>query len=132
MVRPLGVWIIGILALIAGIVELLAGLTALGVGGLGIIGVLGIDPEIAGGRAVAAGVVMIIVAFLYLVFALSFLGLRRWAWTALLVVSIVTIVAVVLQMVFDGFYWSSLASIILPLIVVFYLTRRGVRQAFKR
>jgi len=132
MKRPLGVWIIGLLALIGAIIELLAGLTALGMGGLGITGILGIDPELAGGRAVAAGVVLIIIAVAYLVFALSFLGLKRWAWAALLIISIVTIVAVIVQMIFDGFYWSSLPAIILPLIIAYYLTRREVRQAFSR
>lgn len=132
MKRPTGVWIIGIVAFLSGLLELLAGLTALGVGGLSLIGVLGIDPDVAGGRAVAAGVITIIIAFLYLLFAVSFLGLRRWAWVALLIVSIVSIAAVALQVVFDGFYWSSIAAIVLPLIVIFYLTRPRVRRAFRR
>jgi hypothetical protein len=132
MARPLGVWIIGVLALIGAVIEFLAGLTALGVGGLPVTGILGINPDVAGGRAVVAGVVLIAIAFVYLVFAVSFLGRRRWAWTALFAVSVVTVVAVVLQMIFDGFYWSSLITIILPLVVVYYLTRPRVRQSFTR
>jgi phosphoglycerol transferase MdoB-like AlkP superfamily enzyme len=132
MKRPLGVWIIGILALVGAVIELLAGLTALGVGALDVTGVLGIDPDLAGGRAVTAGVVLIIIAVLYLLFALSFLGLKRWAWAALLVVSIITVVAVIVQMIFDGFYWSSLPAVVLPLIVAYYLSRREVRNAFSR
>ena len=131
MKRPVGVWIIGVLALVVAVIEFLAGLTALGVGRLQVGGILGIDPEVAGGRAVATGVVMIIIAFLYGVFALSFLRLRRWAWTALFVVSVATIVAVILQMIFDGFYWSSLAAVVVPLIVAYYLSRREVRRAFR-
>lgn len=129
--RPIGVWIIGVLAIIGALVELLAGFSALGVGSLGVSGVIGIGSDIGGARAIGAGVIMLVIAALYLFFALSFLGLRHWAWTALIVISVLAVIGVALQFVFDQFYWSSIAGILLPLIVIVYLTRPGVKKAFK-
>lgn len=128
--RPVGVWIIGAIAAIAAIIELLAGLSALGVSGLGVSGILGIGDDVGGARAISAGVIMVVIAALYLFFALSFLGLKRWAWKALMAISIIAIVGVVLQFVFDKFYWSSIAGILIPLIVIVYLTRPAVKRAF--
>lgn len=128
--RPVGVWIIGILAAIGAVIELLAGLSALGVSGLEVGGVLGIGSDIGGARGVAAGVIMLVIGALYLIFAVSFLGRRRWAWTALLAISVIAIIGVVLQFVFDQFYWSSIAGIIIPLAVIIYLTRPEVKKAF--
>lgn len=130
MKKPIGVWIIGVIALIGAVIEILAGLSALGVGALDVGGIMGIGSDVGGARAVGAGVIMLVIGGLYLIFALSFLGRRRWAWTALLAFSVLAIVGVILQFVFDQFYWSSIAGILLPLIVIVYLTRPGVRKAF--
>lgn len=73
---------------------------------------------------------MLVIGALHLIFAISFLGRRRWAWTALLTVSVIAIIGVILQFVFDQFYRSSIAGILLPLVVIFYLTRPQVRRAF--
>ena len=129
--RPVGVWIIGVLALIGAVIELLAGFSALGVGGLKVGGILGIDPDVEGARAIGAGVIMLVIGALYVFFALSFLNLRRWAWTALVVISAIAIVGVILQFVFDRFYWSSIGGILVPLIIIVYLIRPGVRQRFQ-
>jgi len=45
-------------------------------------------------------------------------------------VSVIAIIGVILQFVFDQFYRSSIAGILLPLVVIFYLTRPQVRRAF--
>jgi len=129
--RPTGVWIIGVLALIGAIIELLAGFSALGVGDLDVGGILGIHSDIEGAQAIGAGVLMLVIGALYLLFAISFLGLRRWAWMALLIISIVAIVGVILQFVFDQFYWSSILGILLPLIVIVYLLRPEVKKKFR-
>ena len=130
MKRPVGVWIIGVLAVIGAIVELLAGLSALGVPGLNVSGVLGIGDDVGGAKAIAAGVIMVVIAALFLFFALSFLGRRRWAWKALMGISVIAIIGVILQFVFDQFYWSSIAGILLPLIIIVYLMRPEVKRAF--
>lgn len=130
MKRPIGVWIIGILALIGGILRILAGLTALGIGGLALTGSLGQENGVSGGEALGIGVFELVVGIAVLFFALSFLRLRRWAWTAMMLVQWVTLIAVVLQFVFDGFNWSSLVGVIIPVLLIVYLGSRGVRRAF--
>jgi len=131
MKRPIGVWIIGILALIVAILRILGGFTALGVGGLALTGTLG--EEVGGSlgaEALGVGIASLIIGFLVLIFALAFLGLRHWSWAALMIIQLLTIVVVVVQFIFDGFHWSSLTTIIIPVIIVFYLTRPRIRQAF--
>jgi hypothetical protein len=130
--RPLGVWIIGILALISAILRILGGITALGVSGLAMTGTLGEEVGGIGGQALGIGIVSVIVGVLLLIFAFSFLGLRPWAWTALMIFEVLTIVVVVVTFVFDGFHWASLVGILIPLVIVIYLTRPRIRRAFSR
>jgi hypothetical protein len=130
--RPIGVWIIGILALVGAILMILGAITALGVSGLAMIGTLDDVADGIGGQALAVGIVYLVVGVLVLFFALSFLGLRPWAWTALMIIELLQIVGVILGFIFGGFHWNSLVSIIIPVIIVIYLTRPRIRQAFSR
>ncbi len=132
MKRPIGVWIIGIVALISAILRILAGITALGVSGLAMTGNLGEDSGSITGEALGIGIAMLIIGALYLIFALAFLGLRRWSWSAMMIIQWITIIAVVVEFIFGGWNGAALVGIILPLIIVFYLTRPGVRRAFFR
>jgi hypothetical protein len=130
--RPLGVWIIGILALIGAIFRILGGITALGVSGLAMAGKLGEEGSSVGGEALGIGIVTLVIGVLVLIFAIAFLGLRGWAWIAMMIFELITIVVVVVQFIYDGFNWASLVGIIIPAIIVFYLTRPRVRDAFAR
>ena len=130
MRRPIGVWIIGILALINAVLTILGGITALGVSGLAMMGKLGAESEGPGWEALLVGILSLVFGAILLIFALSFLGLRPWAWTALMIVELLLIVIAVVQFVFAGFHWNSLVTIIIPAIVVLYLTRPGIRRAF--
>jgi hypothetical protein len=130
--RPLGVWIIGIIGIIAAVIDILGGITALGVGGLSMAGSLGDTSGSITGKALGVGIALLIVGILYLIFALSFLGLRHWAWSAMMIIQWLTIIVAIFNFVFGGWNWSALTSIILPLIIVFYLTRPRIRQAFSR
>lgn len=130
MKRPIGVWIIGIIAFLAGVLRILAGLTALGIGGLALTGSLGQESGVSGGEALGIGVFNLVVGIVVLLFALSFLALKRWAWTAMMLIQWLTIIAVVLQFVFDGFNWASLVGIVIPVLLIVYLGSKGVRRAF--
>ena len=131
MRRPIGVWIIGILGLIGAILRILAAITALGVSGLALTGTLGTEAEGVGGQALAIGILSLIVGVILLYISIAFLGLRAWAWTVLMIFELLTIVIVVVQFIFDGFNGATLAGLIIPLIIVVYLTRPGVRRAFR-
>ncbi len=49
-----------------------------------------------------------------------------------MIFEVLAIVIVVVQFFFDGFHWASLVGLIIPLIIVLYLTRPRIRQAFSR
>lgn len=123
---------IGILAIIGAVLRILAALTALGVSGLAMTGTLGEEVGGLGGQSLAIGIVMLIIGVLYLIFAISFIGLRAWAWAAMMFIQLLAIAAVIVQFVLDGFHGATLVGIIIPLIIVIYLTRPGVRKAFMR
>ncbi len=94
-------------------------------------GTLGEEAGSLGAEALGVGIASLISrVILVLIFALAFLGLQPWAWAALMIIQLLTIVVVVVQFIFDGFHWSSLTTIIIPVIIVFYLTRPRIRQAF--
>ncbi len=45
-------------------------------------------------------------------------------------ISVSAIIGVILQFVFDQFYWSSIAGKLVPLIIIVYLMRPEVKRAF--
>jgi hypothetical protein len=123
--RPFGVVVIGILALISAVVRILGGLALLGIGGAALAA------SADGGTTVTTvGVVALVIGVLTLIFAIAFLGLRRWAWWAMLFVELAAIAQVVVQMVTDGYVWTSLVGIIIPALIVLYLMSGKVRRAF--
>jgi len=123
--RPFGVVLIGILALISAVVRILGGLALLGIGGAAL------SANADGGTTVTTvGVVALVIGGLTLIFAVAFLRLRRWAWWAMLFVELLAVAQVVVQMVTDGYVWTSLVGIIIPVLIILYLMTRRVRGAF--
>lgn len=48
----------------------------------------------------------------------------------MLVIQLLTIAALIVQFVLDGFHWASLTGIIIPVLVTLYLSRPKIRHAF--
>ena len=127
MRRPVGVVIIGILVLIAAVLEILASLAILGVAGLAAAGKAGAALT---GSVVILGVVTLAIGIFSLIFAISFLRLRRWAWWAVMIVELFQIASVVVQFVVNGYVRTALGALIVPVLIVLYLNTRKVRAAF--
>jgi hypothetical protein len=123
--RPFGVVVIGILALISALVRILGGLALLGIGGAA----LAANAD-SGTTLTTLGVAALVIGVLTLIFAVAFLGLRRWAWWAMLLVELLAVAQVVVQMVTDGYVWTSLVGIIIPVLIILYLMTGRVRGAF--
>ena len=122
--KPFGVYLIATL-------QLLLGLYAFGVGtigmGLNIMGlIMGIDDtlllNVVSVLALALGAAMVILAW-------SFFSLKSWAYTITLVIQILSILREIV--VFAGgegrFVWFS---VVVSLIILYYLRRNEVKQAF--
>jgi hypothetical protein len=126
MKRPVGVVILGILGIIGAVVDTLAALTIMGVGSLGAVAGAGA----IGAAAIVLGVLYLIIGVLLLVFAISFLGLKSWAWWGMVFIMVINIVWGVLAMALNGFEASSLVGIIINVLIVIYLYSKNVKEAF--
>jgi hypothetical protein len=125
--RPTGVTIIGVLQIIGGILRILSALTLLGLAGLGLAG--GAEEEY-GALAIIIGIVMLIIGLAYFYLGWSMLGLRPWAWTFTLILNIIAVIAVIIELIADGFDWNVVVGVVIPLVIVYYLYTERVRQAF--
>ena len=126
MKRPAGVVVIGILAIIGAVLDILGSLALLGVGGLAsATGAGGI-----GAGVLAVGVIYLIIGVVMLIFAISFLGLKPWAWWGLLVLEVISVVWGIIGLVVNGFTPSTLIGIIIQLLIILYLMSKNVKAAF--
>jgi uncharacterized membrane protein (DUF2068 family) len=136
MSRPVGVTILAILAILGGIALLC-------LGGLSVLGgtVASGSLSAAGGAAVAAnsglitaiGGVLAVLGVLYIVMAVGLLQLKGWAWTLGIVLSALSLILDVAQIVQKpSTLGQQLVSIVISLVILVYLFTPRVRQAFGR
>jgi hypothetical protein len=121
--RPTGITVLGALAGLKGALDLLF---ALPVMGIGIIGA-GVAAGLWNGfLSLASGLVWLAVAY-------GFFKLRPWTWTLALVVTGLAVLSTVVSALWDpGWLLCGLFGLILPAIVLWYLTRPHVKAAFGR
>jgi hypothetical protein len=128
-VRPTGVTILAVLAAIGGVLGLLGGLLALGLtgavaagsgnGGLaGLVGIVGILALLQGALALA--------------FAYGAWTLKPWAWTLGIVAFGISLALSVLNIVGGGDISSQAVSIVIGIVILYYLFTPTVKQAFGR
>jgi hypothetical protein len=117
--RPMGVTILAVLNIISGIIMLLIGL---GVAALGVVLVFFAPIGIFfGGIFVILGIVSFIVAG-------GLLQGRGWAWTATLVLSIISIVIGIASLAAGNA--GSIISVIISGVIIYYLYRPYVQSYF--
>lgn len=136
--RPTGVTILAILAI-------LGGLGGLAVGGLllaaaAIVSTLDLStayPQLASYNLTSAtigvilgifGAVILILGLLYLIMGIGFLGGKGWAWTLGMIVAVLSIVIDIPSLYFFG--PGSILSLIIAIIILYYLTRTRVKAFF--
>jgi uncharacterized membrane protein (DUF2068 family) len=149
--RPTGVTILGVLFVIAGAFTLLGGITTL----LAIPFVANVNPDVIGnelqlngetltpgeqtalaqgsGSILAVlGALLIPLGIASLVVAYGLFKAKRWAWFVAVVLSIIGLVVNVISLVTAnmGAITSALVGIAINAIVLYYLSRRNVRQYF--
>jgi uncharacterized membrane protein (DUF2068 family) len=110
-VRPTGVSIIAILQFIGGVLSILAGVLA----------ALSLHPIQA--------VVAIVLGIIALILGVGMWTLQSWAWTGTLIIQGINILNNVINLLRRGDV-SSIVGLIIAGIIVYYLTRPEVKEAF--
>jgi uncharacterized membrane protein (DUF2068 family) len=143
--RPTGVTVLAVLAILGAIALLFSGTVLIGLGlllgtltasaditraitnagypGLGSLGIGTLSALI-----IALGAVILILGILYLAVGIGFFGGKRWAWNLGIIVSVIGIVLDIIQMI--GGNYGSVLSLIISLLIIYYLTRPHVKVFF--
>jgi zinc-ribbon domain len=139
--RPTGVTVLGVLAILVGLGGIVVGgLLVLAAAVISTLNIASSYPQLAGFSsgtiAVVLGVlggVLLIIGILYLVTGIGFFGGKGWAWTIGLIVSVLSIIVNIIQAIISpGGLGGAIFSIIIPLIIIYYLTRPHVKAFFSK
>lgn len=133
MKRPVGITILAVLAIIYGIFSLLLALLGLLGSALLASGVASQTIKYSAGTLVYATISDAILGILYLAFGIGTFSLKRWAWTAGVVALVLDIVRQIIGFVLHGFSAGivfPIITIVIALVVLWYLFRPTVRAAF--
>ena len=135
--RPTGVTVIAILVIIGGILFLLAGIGAVAVGSLFMLQNTGLLVF------VIIGAILLAVGIGFLVVSYGLLKGKRWAWTITVVLLFIGIAIDVASIIIFGYFTfnmdtssflisnsGSIASIIISVIILYYLYRPHIKSYF--
>jgi len=131
--RPVGVTILAVLAIIVGVVQLLSSLSLFGLS----LGALTLPFSIPGFElsalaetfGIVGGIVLMVLAALYIVFGVGALQLKSWAWTLGVVLFGLSLVAALITL-FAEFTISALISAIVIAGILAYMFTPSVRTVF--
>jgi hypothetical protein len=124
--RPAGVGVIAALLVVAAAVSVAGAAVAFGLGGLAV-------PDAEAAERPALGLGYLLLAAGQVAVAWGFWTLRGWAWTIAIVLSALDILVGIVQMLLigaTGIGLQGLASIAVSAVLVAYLMRRQVLDAF--
>jgi hypothetical protein len=134
--RPTGVTVIAILVIIGGILLLLAGIGVVVVGSLSISQIIGLGFVIIGAIILAVGIGFLVVSY-------GLLKGKRWSWTITVILLFIGIAIDVASIIIFGYFTfnmdtssflinnsGSIASIIISVIILYYLYRPHIKSYF--
>jgi hypothetical protein len=130
MKRPIGVTILAVIAIIYGIFSLLLALLGLLGSALLASGASGAAIKYSAGTLVYATISDAILGILYLVFGIGAFQLKGWAWTVGVVALALDILRNIVSIVMRGFSVIPIITIVIALLLLWYLVRPNVRAAF--
>ena len=135
--RPTGVTVIAVLVIIGGILFLLAGIGAVAVGSLFMLQNTGLLVF------VIIGAILLAVGIGFLVVSYGLLKGKRWSWTITVVLLFIGIAIDVASIIIFGYFTfnmdtssflisnsGSIASIIISVIILYYLYRPHIKSYF--
>jgi hypothetical protein len=134
MKRPVGVTILAVITIIYGIFSLL--LALLGLLGSALLASGVGNVKYTAGTLAYATIADAVLGILYLTFGIGAFRLKGWAWTAGVVALVLDVVRQIVGFVIQGFSASRIVgpiiTIVIALLVLWYLFRPHVRAAFGR
>lgn len=130
MKRPVGITVLGVLAIIGGVIGIVASLPLLGISTMAIAGFSGTAAGLAGGAMMFYGVVLLALSIVQLAFGIAAMSLRSWSWVLGVIVSGVGVVLGIAQLFSVGITGSVVVSLAIYAIVLSYLYSHDVRAAF--
>ena len=134
MKRPIGVTILAVIAIIYGIFSLL--LALLGLLGTALLasGTSGAAIHYSAGTLAYATISDAVLGILYLAFGIGALQLKGWAWTAGVVALVLDVLRNIGSVIIRGFSAGTIIipiiTIVIALVLLWYLFRPNVRAAF--
>ena len=130
MERPTHLTIIAWLAFVQGFMVTLVALIWFGIASYFSPDSSGITSPLMVMIAEAKGAVLVVLALLYLVFAVGVWRMRNWAWWVGLLASALSILYVVRAVLGGGSIIVGLFVLIIPLVLIWYLLSPTGRQIF--
>ncbi|MGO8947435.1 MAG: hypothetical protein ACLQUY_07185 [Ktedonobacterales bacterium] len=134
MKRPVGVTILAVIAIIYGIFSLLLALLGLLGSALLASGTYGAAIHYSAGTLVYATISDAVLGILYLAFGFGAFRLKGWAWTTGVVALVLDVLRNIVSVVMRGFSAGTIVvpiiTIVIALLVLWYLFRPNVRAAF--
>lgn len=134
MKRPVGVTILAVIAIIYGIFSLL--LALLGLLGTALLASGAGHVQYSTGTLIYATISDAVLGILYLAFGIGAFSLKRWAWTTGVVALVLDVIRQIVGVVIHGFSASNavgfIITIVIAVVVLWYLFRPQVRAAFGR
>lgn len=134
MKRPVGVTILAVLAILYGIFSLLLALLGLLGSALLASGVAAVATKYSAGTLIYATISDAVLGILYLAFGIGAFSLKGWAWTLGVLALVLDVVRQIVGVVIHGFTASTTVSfiitIVVAIVVLWYLFRANVRAAF--
>ena len=134
--RPTGVTVIAVLVIIGGILFLFAGIAVVAVGSLSISQIIGLVFVIIGAILLAVGIGFLVVSY-------GLLKGKRWSWTITVILLFIGIAIDVASIIIFGYFTfnmdtstfltsnsGSIASIIISVIILYYLYRPHIKSYF--
>jgi len=125
--RPLGITLLAVLHILQAVLLLLGGIALMALGAFVARGVFGM-PRFMHGVVSVIGVVLLILALLYLGLAWGLWTGKGWAWTLSLILAVLGIIISLLGLLRGRL--GILIVLILDAVIVYYLFRPNVRTFF--
>jgi hypothetical protein len=119
---PLGVMILGFIALLKGVVGAFYGFVFLGL--------LVFGPAVTGDGYGFAGVLAIVVGLVYIAVAFAAWSLQPWAWLFAMVMALIGIVEAIVVLIASANLAYGVAAGLLPLVMLWYLNQERIKEAF--
>jgi len=135
MQRPMGVTILAILAAVGGIARIIEGIGLIGFGLLGaVVSVAtGVAASfLAGGFAVVWGVLIIILASVYLVLAYGAWFLKPWAWLVGVGVAGLTVLVALVNLIGGRGFGDFVIAVAIAGAILYYLFTPEIKKVFGR